>query len=241
MKSVSKHSSDNSVGRMFDRIAANYDRLNHILSFGLDFGWRAKVANMVEKEKPLKLLDLASGTGDLLIALVEKNPNIIEAEGLDISENMLAICQKKIAENNLSHKVKLICSDANSNDLPDNNYDTVTIGFGIRNTPDSSKTLSEIFRLLKKNGTALILEFSIPENRIIKFLYMTYLRFWVPFIGRIISGDKQAYRYLNTSIEKYYNAKEFTSLMRISGFENIIAIPLAFGIVHIYKGSKINC
>ncbi|MBN2589750.1 MAG: bifunctional demethylmenaquinone methyltransferase/2-methoxy-6-polyprenyl-1,4-benzoquinol methylase UbiE [Sedimentisphaerales bacterium] len=225
---------------MFDRIATVYDKLNHILSFGMDFFWRTRLAGMVEKKKQLKILDLATGTGDLLIAILRKNPNITEAIGLDISENMLAICKKKIAAYNLSQKVKLIRSDADSSGLPDNTYDLITMGFGIRNTPDSPKTLSEIFRLLNKNGTALILEFSIPSNRLIKFLYILYLRIWVPFIGRFVSGDKKAYRYLNTSIEEFHNMKEFSSLMQKTGFKNITATPLAFGIACIYQGSKIN-
>ena len=238
MESVSRQSPENSVGRMFDRIAPVYDKLNHILSLGLDFFWRARLAGMIEKNKQLKILDLATGTGDLIITILQKNPNITEAIGLDISENMLAICQKKIAKNNLSRKIQLICSDAAASGLPNNTYDFVAMGFGIRNTPDSSKTLSEIFRLLKKNGTALILEFSIPSNKLIRFLYMIYLRYWVPFIGRIISGDKQAYKYLNTSIEGFYNIKEFSSLMQKAGFHNVIATPLAFGVACIYKGSK---
>jgi len=240
MESVSKKTPENSVGRMFDRIAPVYDKLNHILSFGLDFHWRAKLAGMVENNKQVKILDLATGTGDLIIAVLKKNPNISEAVGMDISENMLAICQKKIAKNNLSHKVQLICSDAVSSGQQNNTYDVVTMGFGIRNTPDSSKTLSEIFRLLKKNGTVLILEFSIPSNRLIRFLYLIYLRYWVPFIGRLVSADKQAYRYLNTSIEGFYKINEFSSLMQKTGFQNITAVPLAFGIACIYKGSKIN-
>ena len=240
MESVSNQSSENTVCQMFERIANVYDRLNHILSFGMDFYWRARLAGMVEKEKQLKILDLAVGTGDLLIALLKKNPNISNAVGLDISEGMLEICKKKIAKNNLSNRTKLVCSDANSSGLPDNTYDIITMGFGIRNTPDSSKTLSEIIRMLKNNGNALILEFSTPPNKLIKFFYMIYLRLWVPFIGRLISGDKQAYKYLNTSIEDFYNMQEFSSLMQKSGFHNVIATPLAFGIACIYIGSKIN-
>ena len=238
MESVPKQSSENSVGNMFDNIAPVYDKLNHILSFGLDFLWRARLAGMVEKNKQIKILDLATGTGDLLISILNKNPNIIEAAGLDISENMLAICREKIAKRNLSEKVKLIRSDATSSGQPENSYDLITMGFGIRNTPDSSQTLSEILRLLKNSGTALILEFSIPSNRFFRFLYMIYLRLWVPFIGRLFSGDKKAYRYLNTSIEGFYNTKDFCSLMQKAGFENVTAIPLAFGIACIYKGTK---
>jgi demethylmenaquinone methyltransferase/2-methoxy-6-polyprenyl-1,4-benzoquinol methylase len=240
MESVSRQPLHNSTGPMFDRIANVYDRLNHILSLGVDSFWRFRLAGMVEKKKQLRILDLATGTGDLLIALLRRNPNINEAVGLDISKKMLEICQKKIAQRNFSGKVKLVCSDADSSGLPDNAYDVVTMGFGIRNTPDSLKTLSEIFRLLKDNGTALILEFSVPSNRILKFFYIIYLRFWVPFIGRIMSGDKHAYRYLNTSIEEFYNMEEFASLMQKSGFENVIATPLSFGIGCIYKGSKIQ-
>ncbi|MBN1975703.1 MAG: bifunctional demethylmenaquinone methyltransferase/2-methoxy-6-polyprenyl-1,4-benzoquinol methylase UbiE [Sedimentisphaerales bacterium] len=240
MKSVSRQSSENSVGRMFDRIAPDYDKLNHILSFGMDFYWRAKLAGMADRKKQIKVLDLAAGTGDLLIALLRKNPNIIEAVGLDISDNMLAICRKKIASYNLAGRITTICSDVNSSGLPDNTFDIVAMGFGIRNTPDVLKTLSEIYRLLKQSGSALILEFSMPSNKVIKFFYLFYLRYWVPFIGRIISGDKEAYGYLNSSIEKFCNREEFSSLMREAGFQNVITFPLTFGIVCIYKGSKTN-
>jgi len=240
MNSVSRQSSDNSVGQMFSRIAPVYDKLNHILSFGMDFFWRGRLAGMVDKKKQLQILDLAAGTGDLLIALLRKNPNIIEAVGLDISENMLAVCRKKITRYNLTERVNLICSDVNACGLSDNMFDVVTMGFGIRNTPDSFKTLTEIFRLLKEGGSVLILEFSIPSNWMLRFFYLLYLRFYVPFIGRIISGDKEAYGYLNSSIEKFYNREEFSSLMREAGFQNVITLPLTFGIVCIYKGSKTN-
>ena len=239
MESVSKKSSENSVGRMFDRIAPVYDKLNHILSFGMDFFWRRRLAGLVVKERKLRVIDLATGTGDLLIALLQKNPNIEEILGLDISEDMLAICRKKLTRYHLTKHAKLICADAHSSGLSDNAFDTVTMGFGIRNTPDVSKTLTEIFRLLKPGGETFILEFSMPQSRTLKFIYLLYLRYCVPFIGRVISGNNEAYRYLNTSIEKFFNVEAFLSLMQKSGFENITAFPLTFGIVCIYKGSKI--
>ena len=238
MKSVSRQSSEDSVGWMFDRIAPVYDRLNHILSFGMDFSWRSRLAGLVDKNRQLKILDLAAGTGDLLVTLLGENLNITEAFGLDISENMLSVCQKKIARHNLKDKVNLVCADASSTGLSDNTFDVVTIGFGLRNTPDALKTLSEIFRLLKKDGTALILEFSLPSNRVTRLLYLLYLRYFVPFIGRHISGDKEAYKYLSTSIERFCNKEDVSSLMLKAGFENVKAIPLTFGIVCIYKGSK---
>lgn len=240
MESVSKQSSGKSVPKMFDEIAPVYDKLNHILSFGLDYLWRSRLARLINRKKKLKILDLATGTGDLLITLLRKNPDINEAVGLDISENMLRICSEKISRYNLNDKVNLICADVNSSDLSDNTFDLITIGFGIRNTYDSLETLKEIFRLLKPGATTYILEFSVPSNSVIKFLYLPYLRFCVPFIGRIISGNKHAYRYLNTSIEKFYRMDEFKTLMKTANFEKVEAIPLTFGIVCIYKGSKSN-
>ena len=239
MESVSRQLSENSVGRMFDRIAPVYDSLNHILSFGMDFFWRSKLAGLVDKNRQLRVLDLATGTGDLLIALLRENPDIIEAVGLDISENMLAVCRRKIARYNMAGRVNLVCDDINSNSLSDNTFDIVTMGFGIRNTPDILKTLTESLRCLKQGGTALILEFSMPSNRILKLFYLFYLRCYIPFIGRLVSGDKDAYRYLNTSIEKFCDMEDFTSMMQKAGFQNIVAIPLTFGVACIYKGSKI--
>ncbi len=238
MESALSKSSYNAIGSMFDRIAPAYDKLNHILSFGMDFYWRSTLAGLVDKEKELHLFDIATGTGDLLIALLKKNPNIVEAEGLDISAKMLAICQKKISRLNLAGKVKLICSDVNAYTLSDNKFDIVTMGFGIRNTRNVPETLAGIFRHLKNGGTTLILEFAMPSNIIIRFIYLRYLRHIVPFIGRIISGDNHAYRYLNDSIEKFCNIDEFTLLMKQTGFVNVEAMPLTCGIVCIYKGSK---
>jgi demethylmenaquinone methyltransferase/2-methoxy-6-polyprenyl-1,4-benzoquinol methylase len=231
-------SSSKAVCRMFDSIAPYYVLLNHILSFGCDFLWRRKLANNVNKDKKLKALDLATGTGDLLISLMRRNPNIKEAVGLDISENMLALCHKRIAKHKLTNRIKLVRSDATNSGLPDESFDLVTMGFGIRNTPDAFKTLYEIHRLLKQGGTTLILEFSLPSNRVIRKCYLLYLRNFVPLIGRLISGDKNAYRYLNTSIEDFDSIDDFTDLMRKACFSDISATPLTFGVACIYKASK---
>jgi len=232
------NSSGNAVCRMFDSIAPYYVILNHVLSFGWDFLWRRKLAKAVNKNKKLKVLDLATGTGDLLISLLRRNPNITEAVGLDISENMLALCRDRIAKHKLTDRVSLVRSDAADSGLPDESFDVVTMGFGIRNTPDAFETLSEIHRLLRQGGTALILEFSLPTNRIIRKCYLLYLRNFVPLLGRLLSGDKNAYRYLNTSVENFYGMDDFSALMRKAGFSDVIAAPLTFGIVCIYKASK---
>jgi demethylmenaquinone methyltransferase/2-methoxy-6-polyprenyl-1,4-benzoquinol methylase len=231
-------SSGDAVCRMFDSIAPYYVLLNHVLSFGLDYLWRRKLANAVTKDKKMKVLDLATGTGDLLISVLGRNPEITEAVGLDISENMLALCRERIAKHKLTDRVSLVRSDAADSGLPDGSFDVVTMGFGIRNTPDVFKTLCEIRRLLRQDGTALILEFSQPTNRIIRKYYLLYLRNFVPMLGRLLSGDKHAYRYLNTSVENFYGVDDFTDLMRKAGFADVSAAPLTFGIVCIYKASK---
>jgi demethylmenaquinone methyltransferase/2-methoxy-6-polyprenyl-1,4-benzoquinol methylase len=231
-------SSADAVCRMFDSIAPYYVLLNHVLSFGWDFLWRRKLAKAVNSDRELKVLDLATGTGDLLISLLRRNPNITGAVGLDISENMLAICRDRIAKHKLTDRVSLVRSDAADSDLPDKSFDVVTMGFGIRNTPDASKTLCEIHRLLRRGGKVLILEFSLPTNRIIRKCYLLYLRNFVPLLGRMLSGDKNAYRYLNTSVEKFYGMDDFSALMRKAGFVDVSAAPLTFGVVCIYRASK---
>ncbi len=225
---------------MFDRIAPVYDILNHLLSFGRDFSWRRRLADAVVKDKKLRVLDLATGTGDVLITLLGRNPNIAEAVGLDISENMLALCRRKIKRRKLASRIKLLRADLTANGLAGQSFEVVTMGFGIRNTPDAFKTLTEIHRLLKHGGTALILEFSMPANRILRSCYLFYLRFFVPLLGRLLSGDNHAYRYLDTSIENFHRPEDFCRLMQKAGFSNINATPLTFGIACLYQGTKPN-
>ena len=223
---------------MFDHIAPAYDILNHLFSFGRDFSWRRRLADAVVNDKKLRVLDLATGTGDVLITLLDRNPNIDEAVGMDISENMLALCRSKIARHKLAGRIKLVRADVTASGQNSESFDVVTMGFGIRNTPDALKTLTEIHRLLKRDGTALILEFSMPANRIIRSFYLFYLRSFVPLLGRLLSGDNHAYRYLDTSIEKFHRSDDFCNLMQKAGFSNISAKPLTFGIACLYQGTK---
>lgn len=228
------------VGQIFDRIAPVYDILNHLFSFGRDFSWRRRLADSVVKNEKLRVLDLATGTGDVLISLLDRNPNIAEAVGLDISENMLALCRRKIARHKLADRIKLVRADVTANCLSDESFDVVTMGFGIRNTPDAFKTLTEIHRLLKPGGTALILEFSMPANRTIRGFYLFYLRFFVPLLGRLLSGDNHAYHYLDTSIENFHRIDDFCRLMQKADFSDVSATPLTFGVACLYKGTKPN-
>lgn len=231
----------NSVGRLFDCIAPTYNILNHILSLGQDFYWRRKLVDCIDKTYELRVLDLATGTGDLLISLLRRNPNIVEAIGLDISENMLNLCRKKIIKYGLNKRANLIHANANSCPFADGSFDVITMSFGIRNTPNPSKTLGEIRRLLKPGGKVMILEFSMPSNRIFKSLYLLYLRRFVPLLGRIISGDDHAYKYLNTSIEHFVNVNSFRYLMLKAGFSDIHVTELTLSLVCLYLGYKPAC
>ena len=228
----------NPVGQMFDRIAPAYDILNHLFSFGRDFSWRRRLADAIVKDEKLRVLDLATGTGDVLITLLDRNPNIAEAVGLDISENMLAVCRRKITRRKFAGRIELVRADVTASGLAAESFDVITMGFGIRNTPDAFKTLTEIHRLLKQGCTALILEFSMPANRILRGFYLFYLRFFVPLLGRLLSGDNHAYRYLDTSIESFHRADDFRRIMQKAGFSDVSATPLTFGVACLYQGTR---
>jgi demethylmenaquinone methyltransferase/2-methoxy-6-polyprenyl-1,4-benzoquinol methylase len=223
---------------MFDRIAGTYDLLNHVLSLGRDRAWRRRVAEQLGDGRGLKVADLATGTGDLLIALLRRHPHALGAVGLDISEQMLSVFRQKLRRIGLTDRVELLCADASATPFAEDSFDAVTMGFGIRNTRDVGATLREVHRILKPGGTALILEFSLPKNRVLRWCHLKYLRLGVPFLGAVVSGDRQAYRYLNESIEAFYPPSEFCNLMGEAGFVQVQATPLTWGVASIYRGSK---
>jgi demethylmenaquinone methyltransferase/2-methoxy-6-polyprenyl-1,4-benzoquinol methylase len=227
-----------SVGPMFDRIAPTYDLLNHLLSLGRDYAWRRRVAGPLKGPEPLHLLDLATGTGDLLISMLRRCPAIGKATGLDISERMLELCREKLQARGVAERVELILADASATPFPEDTFDVATMAFGIRNTANAAATLAEIHRILKPGGTAMILEFSLPHNRAVRWCYLKYLRSVVPWIGAAVSGDKHAYRYLDESIEGFHQPEAFSSLLRQTGFREVSAIPLTWGVASIYKGTK---
>lgn len=232
------HPVNSSARLQFDAIAPTYDLLNHVLSLGWDFAWRRYVARRLGRERPQRIVDLATGTGDLAIALPRHGCDCGEIVALDISEPMLAIGRRKVERAGFSDRIRLVRDDAMQTSLPAGSFDAATMAFGIRNTPDVAKTLDEIFRLLRPAGVAVILEFSLPPNLAIRGLYLAYLRFVVPLVGGLISGNRQAYRYLDTSIEAFYRPAEFCRLMEQAGFANVEAIPLTLGVASMYCGSK---
>jgi demethylmenaquinone methyltransferase / 2-methoxy-6-polyprenyl-1,4-benzoquinol methylase len=223
--------------KIFDEIAGTYDGLNKFLSMGIDIYWRNKLLKNLPSKTDMKALDLACGTGDVPIVL-SKSKLITSIEGMDLSQEMIRIGLKKINDKNLSHKIKLNHGDATSLPHSDSSVDLVTISFGIRNFSDSDKSLREINRVLSAGGKLLITELTVPQNFLIRILYFLYFRFVLPLIGNIVSGHKDAYTYLNKTVEDFPCGKEFEVKMINAGFINTSYSPLTFGIATLYIGEK---
>ncbi|MEE2903278.1 MAG: bifunctional demethylmenaquinone methyltransferase/2-methoxy-6-polyprenyl-1,4-benzoquinol methylase UbiE [Myxococcota bacterium] len=221
-------------GEMFDAIAHRYDRLNRILSMGLDQGWRKTTLKKIGLRDGHKVLDLATGTGDLAMLQANTTSQIV---GLDPSANMLAVAQEKVDSSGISDRVKLVLGDAQDLEFPDNHFDRVTIAFGIRNVPDRMQGLREMVRVLKPGGMVGILELNEPERGVLAAGAKLYIRRIVPWIGAILSGSKE-YRYLQESIAAFPNNNDFKEMMRTAGFTKPEAYPLTFGVCTLFVGTK---
>ena len=224
--------------QMFDRIAKTYDPVNRLLSFGLDVRWRKKVNAMLPDKSGLQLLDLATGIGDQVLMLCKINPNIEAAVGMDLSEGMLEKGREKVKTEGLEQKIELRTGDAVALPLEAECFDAITMSFGIRNVPNVVEAMREMVRVLRPNGKSLILEFSMPKNPIVRFGHLFYLRYVLPLVGGLISGDFQAYKYLNTSIEAFPYGEDFSELLVEAGFSKVKHYPVTFGIATIYEATK---
>ena len=224
---------------MFDCISPHYDFLNRFLSLGFDIAWRREIKKYLPPGPLQKILDLATGTADVLLTLVKDNPKVVEAYGIDLAEEMLAIGRKKVTLAGLAERVHLERGDAQKIPYQDDHFDVVTIAFGIRNVPNAILALQEMFRVLKKGGRALVLEFSLPKIFFVRMFYLFYLKIFIPVVGGMISGNFKAYFYLNQTVEKFPYGKQFCRMMEQVGLENTEAYPLLFGIATIYQGDKL--
>ncbi len=224
------------VTKMFDNISSNYDDLNRVISFGIDIKWRKRVVNLLKAKKPQRILDIATGTGDLAIQLVETGAK--EIIGLDISQGMLEIGKKKVAEKELSPQIQMVIGD--SEDLPfsDNHFDAITVAFGVRNFENLEKGLSEIYRVLKPKGTLAILETSIPTKFPYKQGYSIYSKYLLPNIGRLFSKDRSAYSYLSESAAAFPYGQDFNNILGKIGFIAMENRPQTFGVASIYIATK---
>ena len=217
--------------KIFDTISKTYDRTNRFLSLGMDLRWRKKLINFLPDGENLKILDLATGTGDQAIAFLKSKARINSIVGLDLSKEMLNIARKKVAN------IEFIEGDAQNIPFSSNSFHVSSFTFGIRNVPSPISALEEIYRVLKPNGRCLILEFSLPKKPILYF-YLFYLRFILPSIGSLVSKNKEAYRYLNKTIEHFPSGNDFCLLMKGTGFKKVKAIPMNLGTVTLYTGEK---
>lgn len=227
---------DIDVRQMFNNIAPKYDFLNHFLSAGIDKRWRKKTIQLLKPFQPKHILDIATGTGDLAIEALSLDPEHIT--GTDISEEMLKIAKTKIEQKKVDDKISLLQAASENLPFPDSSFDAVTVAFGVRNFNDLEKGLSEIFRVLKKDGVAAILEFSVPLSFPMKQLYLFYFKKMLPLIGKIVSKNNMAYTYLPETVLSFPQGKEFTKLLEKTGFAKTIFKRLSTGICTIYIAEK---
>lgn len=227
------------IAAMFDRISPKYDALNHLLSLNIDKVWRRKTAKTVARDFPKKILDLATGTADLAIALAKHNPQA-HIIGMDISEKMLEIAKAKVAQKGLDEQIELCVGDAASLPFEDSTFDAVTVAFGVRNFEDLDKGLSEIQRVLKPMGMAYILEFSMPDRFPVKQLYKLYFKHILPTIGKWVSKDANAYSYLPASVEQFPNRWDFLRILSSHGLTEGSARRLSHGIATLYSAPKLH-
>lgn len=224
------------VAKMFDNISARYDFLNHLLSLSIDKGWRKKVVRLVKKENPKLVLDVATGTADLAIALSKSHPDKII--GIDISAGMLEVGRKKIAKKGLSQMITLEQADSEDLPFPDNHFDAITVAFGVRNFEHLEKGLAEMHRVLRPGGKLLVLEFSQPQNFPFKQFYNFYFKNILPGLGKLVSKDSSAYTYLPESVGAFPYGKAFIERLKKVGFQDNRYDPVTFGVATIYKSTK---
>ena len=221
---------------MFNAIARRYDFMNHFLSLGIDRYWRNKAINILNELPVKKILDIATGTADFAIKAARKTK--AHVDGIDISENMLELGRKKIQKKKLQDSISLSVGDAESLQYPDKTFDAVIVAFGVRNFENLSLGLTEMYRVLNSNGTAIILEFSRPTKSPLKQIYSFYFKIVLPLFGKLISKDKSAYSYLPESVYNFPDGDTFICELKNAGFSNCQIKKLTFGIASIYIGRK---
>ena len=224
------------VEKMFNNISKEYDILNRVISFGIDVSWRKKIVKILKSKNPSTILDVATGTGDLAIAMVKTNAQKII--GIDISKGMLDVGIEKIKDRNLNNTIEMVIGDSENLKYENDFFDAVTVSFGVRNFESLDSGLSEIFRVLKPNGSLVILETSNPTKFPFKQFYRFYSKFILPSIGKIFSKDKVAYNYLSESSAEFPYGEKFNNILKKIGFTNVVDFPQTFGVATIYVASK---
>ncbi|QCW99089.1 bifunctional demethylmenaquinone methyltransferase/2-methoxy-6-polyprenyl-1,4-benzoquinol methylase UbiE [Aggregatimonas sangjinii] len=224
------------VTKMFDNISRNYDGLNRVISFGIDIKWRNRVVNILKKKQPKSILDIATGTGDLAINLTRTGAKRIV--GLDISPGMLEVGKQKVSEKKLNATIEMVVGDSENLAYEDNSFDAVTVAFGVRNFETLEKGLAEIYRVLSKSGTLVILETSVPTKTPYRQGYRLHSKYILPLVGRLFSKDRSAYTYLSESAAVFPHGEEFNNILRKIGFIEVDDKPQTFGVASIYVATK---
>ncbi|HEY0434750.1 MAG TPA: bifunctional demethylmenaquinone methyltransferase/2-methoxy-6-polyprenyl-1,4-benzoquinol methylase UbiE [Chitinophagaceae bacterium] len=226
------------VAKMFDEIAGRYDRLNHVLSFGIHTGWRKKALRLLKNDHPKDILDVATGTGDLAIAAAKmlKPRRVV---GIDISTQMLEVGKKKIEKEGLSNVIQLQNGDSETINFGGGSFDAVIVAFGVRNFENLDKGLKEMLRVLKPGGKLVVLEFSRPRLRIFRSLYNLYMGKIAPEIARLFSKNKKAYQYLDQSARVFPERQGFIEILNSNGYCETHFQTLSAGICCIYTGRKL--
>jgi demethylmenaquinone methyltransferase/2-methoxy-6-polyprenyl-1,4-benzoquinol methylase len=232
----SEKSKKEEVAEMFNNISANYDFLNHFLSLGIDHLWRKKAIKQLKNLEVKKVIDIATGTGDFAIASLKLNPD--EVIGVDISSGMLEVGAKKMKNKRHDKTIKMILGDSENLAFEDNYFDALTVGFGVRNFENLEKGLSEMLRVIRPGGKIVILEFSKPKKFPIKQVFSFYSKYFIPFFGKRISKDTQAYAYLPESVAAFPEGKEFENILKKLNYKSVQSIILSGGIATIYTGTK---
>jgi demethylmenaquinone methyltransferase/2-methoxy-6-polyprenyl-1,4-benzoquinol methylase len=223
------------IEQMFDGISHRYDFLNHFLSLGIDKRWRKKAIGYLASIQPKKILDIATGTGDLAIAALKLNPH--KVVGLDLSEGMLKVGREKLAKAGISN-IEMVKGDSENLLFDDNSFDAITVAFGVRNFENLEAGLKEMLRVLKPNGKLVVLEFSKPNKFPIKQGFNFYSKYILPLWGKLFSGSEAAYTYLPESVKHFPEGEAFLKIMTTCGYNKLQSERLTFGISSIYVGTK---
>jgi demethylmenaquinone methyltransferase / 2-methoxy-6-polyprenyl-1,4-benzoquinol methylase len=239
-KSVTPYNQEDSkkkqVTKMFDGISSEYDSLNRMISMGIDIKWRKRVVDVLIPKKPDRILDIATGTGDLALALTATNASKII--GLDISPGMLSVGKEKVNAQNLEQTIEMVIGDSEALTYDDNSFDAITVAFGVRNFENLDLGLSELFRVLKPGGTLVVLETAVPTRFPFKQGYFLHTQIIVPLMGKLFTRDRAAYKYLSDSAAVFPYGKKFNNILEKIGFIEVEDRPQTLGVASIYCATK---
>ena len=226
------------VREMFDHIAPTYDKLNHVLSMNVDKRWRRQALREIVDGSAQRILDVACGTGDSTISIAQAAAAGSEVVGVDISEGMMALVEGKAEKAGVGDRIRLQVADGEELPFEDGSFDRVTCAFGIRNFEHKERGLSEFLRVLKPGGKAVILELSVPRNKVVRWAYDLYFTRLLPRIGGALSGDKAAYRYLPASVHHFPAPQAFCRMMEDAGFRAVRCRTFTLGLCRLFTGTR---